>query len=116
MSEECENTRTRVTILEKNDLRQDIVLSKLSDISQNINEILIRHEAKTTLNEEISSRAERSINEFKKEIIKRLDALEKFKWILFGAAAVMGVIIGPIISHFGASFFNDFIKTVNDIH
>jgi len=81
--------------------RLDVAIEKLSDVSSEIKQVLVVHETKLENQEELNrqyydqiDKLHLRIGALRDELMKKMDALEKWRYILMGGAIVLGVVIG----------------------
>ena len=77
----------------------DIAIERLTDVSNEIKQILVVHETKLdnqeALNAQYYDQIEKlhsRIGDLRDELLKKIDAIEKWRWILMGGAIVLGII------------------------
>jgi hypothetical protein len=81
--------------------RLDVAIEKLSDVSSEIKQVLVVHETKLENQEELNrqyydqiDKLHLRIGALRDELMKKMDALEKWRYILMGGAIVLGMVIG----------------------
>lgn len=81
--------------------RLDTAIDKLTDVSNEIKQVLIVHETKLEQQDRYNQQyrddvnnLHRRIGELRDEMVKRLSDLEKWRWIMIGGAIVVGSVIG----------------------
>ena len=79
----------------------DIAIERLTDVSNEIKQILVVHETKLenqeALNAQYYDQIEKlhsRIGDLRDELLRKIDAIEKWRWILMGGAIVLGMVIG----------------------
>lgn len=81
--------------------RLDIAIQKLTDVSNEIKQVLVVHETKLDQQEELNrqyyeqiDKLHERIGDLRDELMKKIDAIEKWRWILMGGALVLGMMAG----------------------
>ncbi len=81
--------------------RLDVAIEKLSDVSSEIKQVLVVHETKLENQEELNrqyydhiDKLHLRIGALRDELMKKMDALEKWRYIVMGGAIVLGMVIG----------------------
>lgn len=81
--------------------RLDLAIQKLTDVSNEIKQVLVVHETKLDQQEELNRQYYAQIDTLHKrlgslrdEIMKKIDDIEKWRWILMGGAIVVGMLAG----------------------
>ena len=90
----------------------DIAIERLTDVSNEIKQILVVHETKLdnqeALNAQYYDQIEKlhaRIGDLRDELLKKIDAIEKWRWILMGvliAGTALFPNIGRIVSMLGS--------------
>ena len=81
--------------------RLDVAIEKLTDVSNEIKQVLVIHETKLeqqeSINKQLYDQIEKlhvRIGDLRDDVMKRLDSLERWRWILLGGAIVLGMGMG----------------------
>lgn len=79
----------------------DEAITRLTDVSNEIKQVLVVHETKLEQQEDYNSqmydqieKLHKRIGDLRDELMKKVDSIEKWRWILLGGALTMGAIIG----------------------
>lgn len=100
--------------MENNDIqllkRLDTAIEKLTDVSNEIKQVLVVHETKLDQQEELNrqyyeqiDKLHKRLGDLRDELMKKIDNIEKWRWILMGGALVLGMMAGnmEIVKLFG---------------
>ena len=81
--------------------RLDVAIERLTDVSNEIKQVLVVHETKLDNQEEINrqyydqiDKLHVRIGDLRDELMKKIDSIEKWRWILLGGAMVVGILLG----------------------
>jgi|TARA_R110002074_G_scaffold7751_4_gene32691 hypothetical protein len=81
--------------------RLDVAIQKLTDVSNEIKQVLVVHETKLDQQEELNrqnyeqiDKLHERIGNLRDELMKKIDAIEKWRWVLMGGALVLGMMAG----------------------
>lgn len=81
--------------------RLDTAIEKLNDVSQEIRQILVVHETKLDQQEELNRQYYKQIDKLharigslRDELMTKISDLERWRWILMGAALAVGIVTG----------------------
>lgn len=81
--------------------RLDAAIERLTDVSNDIKQVLVVHETKLDQQEEVNrqyydqiDKLHVRIGDLRDELMKKIEGLEKWRWILLGGAMVVGIIMG----------------------
>lgn len=81
--------------------RLDVAIERLTDVSNEIKQILVVHETKLDNQEELNrqyydqiDKLHLRIGDLRDELMKKIDSIEKWRWILLGGAMVVGILLG----------------------
>lgn len=101
-------------MMENNDIqllkRLDTAIEKLTDVSNEIKQVLVVHETKLDQQEELNrqyyeqiDKLHKRLGDLRDELMKKIDNIEKWRWILMGGALVLGMMAGnmDIVKLFG---------------
>lgn len=101
-------------MMENNDIqllkRLDTAIEKLTDVSNEIKQVLVVHETKLDQQEELNrqyyeqiDKLHKRLGDLRDELMKKIDNIEKWRWILMGGALVLGMMAGnmEIVKLFG---------------
>lgn len=80
--------------------RLDIAITKLTDVSNDIKQVLAVHEQKfenqdgvnTAYYDQIEKLHQR-VGDLRDEMMKKMTAIERWRWIMLGAAGVVGFLL-----------------------
>jgi hypothetical protein len=81
--------------------RLDVAIEKLTDVSNEVKQVLVIHETKLTQQEEKNKqqydqveKLHKRIGDLRDEVMERLNSLERWRWVLLGGAIVLGMGVG----------------------
>lgn len=81
--------------------RLDVAIERLTDVSNEIKQVLVVHETKLDNQEELNrqyydqiDKLHVRIGDLRDELMKKIDSIEKWRWILLGGAMVVGILLG----------------------
>ena len=81
--------------------RLDAAIERLTDVSNDIKQVQVVHETKLDQQEEVNrqyydqiDKLHVRIGDLRDELMKKIEGLEKWRWILLGGAMVVGIIMG----------------------
>ncbi len=76
--------------------RLDVAIERLTDVSNEIKQVLVVHETKLDNQEELNrqyydqiDKLHVRIGDLRDELMKKIDSIEKWRWILLGGAIVV---------------------------
>ncbi len=79
--------------------RLDAAIERLTDVSNDIKQVLVVHETKLDQQDEVNrqyydqiDKLHARIADSRDEIMKKIEGLEKWRWILLGGSLVIGII------------------------
>ncbi len=90
--------------------RLDEAIQRLSDVSNEIKQILVVHETKLdtqdSLNEQMYDQIDKlhkRVGELRDEMVKKMESMEKWRWLVCGACIGIGALVGnsKIMALFG---------------
>lgn len=87
--------------------RLDMAIDKLTEFSDNVSKLIAIHETRITYHESQADSLLQEIKNLRKEstdqhtaLAKRIDAMEKWMWMVVGGSIVVGFVINVLIKIF----------------
>ena len=81
--------------------RLDIAIERLTSVSHEIKQILVVHETKLDNQEELNRQYYEQIDKLhirvgalRDELMKKMESIEKWRWVLLGGAMTLGLVVG----------------------
>lgn len=79
----------------------DEAIQRLTDVSHEIKQVLVVHETKLEQQEDYNNqmydqiqKLHKRIGDLRDELMKKVDSIEKWRWILVGGALTLGALLG----------------------
>jgi len=79
----------------------DEAIQRLTDVSHEIKQVLVVHETKLERQEDYNNqmydqiqKLHKRIGDLRDELMKKVDSIEKWRWILVGGALTLGALLG----------------------
>jgi len=81
--------------------RLDKAIDRLTSVSHEIKQILVVHETKLENQEELNrqyydqiDKLHIRVGQLRDELIKKMESIEKWRWVLLGGAMALGLVVG----------------------
>jgi len=81
--------------------RLDVAIERLTNISHEIKQVLVVHETKLDVQEELNrqyydqiDKLHTRVGQLRDELMKKMEAIERWRWVLLGGAMSLGLVIG----------------------
>ncbi len=81
--------------------RLDEAIQRLSDVSNEIKQVLVVHETKLDQQDDYNTqmydqieKLHKRIGDLRDDMMKKVDSIERWRWIIIGGALTLGAVLG----------------------